>query len=81
MVGLLQKKEVVAGIGTQQVLKQQSCHQSLNKNKCMEQKGLRYNSGKTRYDLIEPFALEQLANVFTKGSEKYADHNWLKGLK
>lgn len=46
-----------------------------------EQQGLRYNEGKTRYDLLEPFAIEQLARVFTKGAEKYADHNWLKGLK
>jgi hypothetical protein len=42
--------------------------------------GLRFNQGKTRYDLMEPFALEQLAKVFTKGAEKYAAHNWEKGM-
>lgn len=47
----------------------------------MEQKGLRYNEGKIRYDLLEPYAIEQLAKVFTKGAEKYADNNWLQGLK
>lgn len=43
--------------------------------------GLRFNEGKIRYDLIEPFALEQLAKVFTKGAEKYAPHNYLKGME
>lgn len=43
--------------------------------------GLRYNKGKIRYDLFEPFAMEQLAKVFTKGAEKYAENNWLGGMK
>jgi len=42
--------------------------------------GLRHNKGKIRYDLMEPFAIEELAKVFTKGAEKYAPNNWLKGL-
>lgn len=42
--------------------------------------GLRFNEGKTRFDLMEPYAMEQLAKVFTKGAMKYADHNWLKGM-
>jgi hypothetical protein len=42
---------------------------------------LRYNSGKLRYDLLEPYALQELVKVFTKGSEKYEDHNWQKGMK
>lgn len=42
---------------------------------------LRYNSNKTRYDLLEPYALEQLAKVFTKGAEKYAPYNWMKGME
>lgn len=45
-----------------------------------KEQGLRFNSGKIRYDLLEPFAIEQLAKVFTKGAEKYAPNNWLKGL-
>lgn len=45
------------------------------------QEGLRYNTGKTRFDLLEPYAIEELAKVFTKGSEKYEDNNWLKGMK
>lgn len=43
--------------------------------------GLRYNSGKLRYDLLEPYAIEQLVKVFTQGAEKYAPRNWEKGMK
>lgn len=41
--------------------------------------GLRFNEGKTRFDLLEPYAIEQLAKVFTYGAKKYAPNNWLKG--
>lgn len=40
----------------------------------------RFNTGKLRYDLLEPFAMEQLVKVFTKGAEKYEDWNWTKGM-
>jgi len=43
-------------------------------------RGLRYNNGKIRYDLLEPYAIKELAKVFTKGAEKYEDHNWEKGM-
>lgn len=42
--------------------------------------GLRFNKGKARYDLLEPFAIEELVKVFNKGAEKYEPNNWLKGL-
>ena len=41
---------------------------------------LRFNESKIRYDLLEPYAIEQLAAVFTKGAEKYADRNWEHGM-
>lgn len=44
-------------------------------------KGLRLNKGKIRYDLLEPFAIQEVAKVFTKGAEKYAENNWLQGMK
>jgi hypothetical protein len=44
-------------------------------------KGLRFNEGKTRYDLMPPFALDQLAKIFTFGAKKYAERNWEKGMK
>jgi len=43
--------------------------------------GLRYNEGKNRMDLLEPYAIEQLAKVFTIGANKYEPGNWLKGMK
>ena len=43
--------------------------------------GLRFNNGKTRHDLVPPFAQEQYARVLTKGAEKYAERNWEKGMK
>lgn len=42
--------------------------------------GLRYNSDKTRHDLVPAFAQEQYARVLTKGAEKYEDRNWEKGM-
>ena len=46
---------------------------------------LRYNENKTRYGLLPPFALKQVADVFTYGAKKYStqesgDFNWKKGL-
>ena len=41
----------------------------------------RFSEGKIRYDLIAPWALEQLAKVYTYGTRKYDDDNWWKGLK
>ena len=41
----------------------------------MEDKALRFDSKKVRHDLLEPFAINELAKVFTAGSVKYADHN------
>lgn len=42
--------------------------------------GLRYNTGKLRYDLLEPTAIKELVKVFTKGAEKYSDRNWENGM-
>lgn len=46
-----------------------------------EDKGLRYNEGKTRYDLVPPFAVEQMARVFTRGAAKYKERNWESGMR
>lgn len=43
-------------------------------------KGLRYNTGKRRYDLIPPEWEAALADILTKGAEKYAARNWEQGL-
>lgn len=46
-----------------------------------EDKGLRFNEGKIRHDLIPAFAQEQYAKVLTEGSKKYAERNWERGMK
>jgi hypothetical protein len=43
--------------------------------------GLRYNQGKTRYDLLPAISIDELARVLTRGAEKYAERNWEKGMK
>lgn len=46
-----------------------------------QDKGLRHNAGKTRYDLVPAFAQEEYARVLTKGAEKYAERNWELGMR
>ena len=41
---------------------------------------LRYNSGKLRYDLVEPRAHEDMVKVLTVGANKYKPRNWEDGL-
>lgn len=43
-------------------------------------KAERFNQGKIRFDLVNPWAHEQMVNVLTKGSLKYEERNWEKGL-
>lgn len=38
--------------------------------------GRKFDGGKIRYDLLPPFALEDVAKVLTYGSIKYEDNNW-----
>jgi hypothetical protein len=42
--------------------------------------GLRYNTGKLRYDLLPPDGVKALVEVYTMGAQKYAARNWEKGL-
>jgi hypothetical protein len=41
---------------------------------------VKYDGGKTRYDLLPPEFVEAVAQVLTYGAEKYAARNWEKGL-
>jgi len=45
-----------------------------------EEKGIRYDQGKLRYDLVQPWAHEQMIKILTAGSIKYAPRNWEKGM-
>lgn len=44
------------------------------------EEGKRYNEGKIRYDLVEPFSLQELAKVYSEGAKKYEARNWEKGM-
>lgn len=50
------------------------------KTKLNKQGGLKYDSEKPRTDLLDPLALEGLAQVLAFGAKKYAAHNWRNGL-
>lgn len=39
-------------------------------------KGEKFDTKKTRYDLIPVKALEEVAKVLTHGADKYSDNNW-----
>lgn len=43
--------------------------------------GLRFNEGKLRYDLVHPWAHEQMVKILTKGSIKYKERNWEAGMR
>jgi len=42
--------------------------------------GLRYNSGKLRYDLVQGDAHKDMIEVLTMGANKYSDRNWENGM-
>lgn len=43
-------------------------------------KGLRFNEGKLRYDLVHPDAHEDMVKVLEVGAKKYGEYNWTKGM-
>jgi hypothetical protein len=46
-----------------------------------EDKGKKFNQGKTMHDLVPAFAQEQYAKVLTHGAEKYGPNNWRLGMQ
>lgn len=42
--------------------------------------GVKYDSNKSRYDLVPPESLEAVVQVLTFGADKYGDRNWEGGL-
>jgi len=47
----------------------------MNKTQRMTE-GRKDDQEKTQYDLVPPFALEEIAKVMTFGAKKYAPNNW-----
>lgn len=42
---------------------------------------MKYDTGKVRMDLLPPFALESIAEIFTFGAKKYSDWRWAGGME
>jgi len=40
----------------------------------------RFDDGKNRFDLLPPWSIDQIAQVYTYGTIKYDDDNWRKGM-
>jgi hypothetical protein len=52
----------------------------LRENQDLERGGVKFDTGKLRYDLVSPLALDQLVAVLTYGANKYRDRNWEVGM-
>lgn len=46
----------------------------------MKTEGLKFDAGKTRYDLVPADGLDLIAQVLTFGAKKYGDRNWENGM-
>ena len=53
-------------------------HESLTFGPLTE--GVKFDAGKARMDLLDPYAVEQLSHVLAFGAQKYAAHNWRMGI-
>jgi len=42
---------------------------------------VKYDDGKSRWELLPFDALDDVAKVLTYGAKKYDEHNWAKGMK
>lgn len=42
--------------------------------------GVKFDKGKNRVELLDPWWLEEVGAVLTFGAKKYADHNWRQGM-
>lgn len=42
--------------------------------------GVKFDTGKPRYDLIPADSLHELAKLYSMGAIKYGDRNWEKGM-
>lgn len=47
----------------------------------LAEEGVKFDGDKPRMDLLDPYAIEQLAKVLAFGAKKYDAHNWRKGIR
>lgn len=45
-----------------------------------QQAATKHDAEKVRMDLLDPAAIEKLAEVLTFGARKYEQHNWRRGI-
>jgi hypothetical protein len=50
-------------------------------NMDLEKGGVKYDQEKARYDLIPASAMDEVAQVYTFGANKYRDRNWEVGMR
>jgi len=43
-------------------------------------KGVKFDQGKNRYDLVPAWAFDKVVEIWTVGAVKYGDRNWEQGL-
>ncbi len=51
-----------------------------NKQKANSPVGIKYDADKPDFSLLSTISMTELAKVLTFGKEKYAAHNWRKGI-
>lgn len=54
---------------------------SVNRTPLDTDAGLKYDSSKPDYSLLSSVAIDELSKVLTFGKQKYAAHNWRKGIQ
>jgi len=53
---------------------------SLSSQDKVKEGGVKFDTGKPRYDLIPADSLHELAKLYTTGAAKYGDRNWENGV-
>lgn len=54
--------------------------ETLRKGDDPEKGGVKFDNGKTRFDLVPTEAVRAVADILTGGAAKYGDRNWEKGM-
>lgn len=51
-------------------------HTNENKKLSIQTRGIKFDAGKTRWDLLPLRTVEEIVKVYTFGAGKYGDNNW-----
>ena len=53
----------------------------MNQENEIKELGKKFDTEKVQMELLPPFALEKIAEIFTFGAKKYDAFNWMGGIK